>query len=257
MRTSIPILLSTLLFIAPASTSAQVPIGCERPAILTSPFAFATVDGECTDLSAFITPVIGGTGWNLLAHVTLSGSTMDLNAFFDPDPSITFGGTTLQLSSEMTTYSFLFGLPIVPDFYTSALGRLSLTVTSPQGSTTVDNSTVNSTFLSGFGSAGAVFTNLAVDLGTDPCVASGTAATTTCDQGTATNSFAPTYFDNLEALVTYTQDNRLSTASFTGEVRVDAVTVTPEPATLGLVGLGILVLGAAMRRSTNRSAVNE
>ena len=61
---------------------------------------------------------------------------------------------------------------------------------------------------------------------------------------------------NLEAFVAYTQDNPLSTASFSGSItlaQADAVTVTPEPSALVLFGTGLLVLAvAASRRRAGR-----
>jgi len=150
------------------------------------------------------------------------------------------------------TTLFLFGLPIVPDFYASAISTAKLSVTSVTGTTTVANSGTYPTFVSGFGTLGSDLTNLGVDLGTTPCVASGTPGSATCDLGSASNAFEPAFYDNLEALVTYTQDNALSTVTFSGDVTLNAaagpVTTTPEPATLMLVGIGLVAMGGTMRR---------
>jgi len=252
MRKSLLFALPALLLAAPASSSAQTAFpGCERPATLTVPFAFVAVNGQCTDLSAFITRAEGAAVWNLDTHLTLAGSEIDLHAIFDPDPFITFGGTTLNPVDAAVTYAFLFGTPIVPDFYTSATSSLGLSVTTPMGTTTVANSAVYPTYLSGYGTVGLALTNLGVDLGTTPCVASGTGVTTTCNQGMASNSFAPGFYDNLEALVTYTQDRTASSVAFTGAVTLDQATVvTPEPATLLLVGIGLLAIGVTARRKS-------
>jgi hypothetical protein len=250
MRKSLFLALPALLLAAPASSSAQIALpGCERPATLTAPFAFVAVNGQCTDLSALFTRVEGAAVWNLDTHLTLAGSEIDLHAIFDPDPSITFGGTTLNPVDAAVTYAFLFGTPVVPDFYTSATSSLGLSVTTSMGTTTVANSAVYPTYLSGYGTVGATATNLGVDLGTTPCVATGTGVTTSCNQGMASSSFAPTFYDNLEALVTYTQDRTASSVAFTGAVTLDqaATVVTPEPATLLLVGIGLLAIGATTR----------
>ena len=249
MRKTFLLALPALLLAAPASSSAQIAFpGCERPATLTAPFAFVAVNGLCADLSPLITRVPGSDLWNLTAHLTLAGSAIDLHAVFNPDPFITFGGTTTNPIDAVVTYAFLFGTPVVPDFYSSATSSLGLSVTTPMGTTTVANSAVYPTYVSGYGTVGAALTNLGVDLGTTPCVALGTGVTTTCDQGMASNSFAPTFYDNLEALVTYTQDRTASTVAFTGAVTLQQATVvTPEPTTLVLVGIGLIVLGGTTR----------
>lgn len=252
MKSRLLHVLPALLLATPVSALAQASLpGCERPASLEAPFVFVAVNGECTDLSSLITPLAGATGWTLTTRLTLAASIIDLHATFDPDPSVTFGGTTTNLTSAATTYAFLFGLPVVPDFYSSASSMLRLLATSVTGITTVANSATYPAFLSGYGTVGSELTNLGVDLGTTSCVAAGTPGSSTCDYGSASNTFAPTYYDNLEALVTYTQDNAASTVTFDGDVTLNAaevVTPTPEPATLALVGTGILVLAGTRRR---------
>ena len=250
MRKSLLLALPALLLAAPATSSAQFTLpGCTRPATVTAPFAFVAVNGQCTDLSALITHVAGAAVWNLNTQLTLAGSLIDVHAVFKPDPFITFGGTTVNPTDAAVTYAFLFGTPVVPDFYSSAISTLGLTVTSAMGTTTVGNSATYPAFLSGYGTTGAALTNLDVDLGTTPCVASGSPATTTCNEGSASSSFAPTFYDNLEALITYTQDNAASSVAFTGAVTLNRETVvTPEPATLVLVGIGLVAIGVTTRR---------
>lgn len=252
MRKHFFLALSVLLVAAPASSSAQLTLpGCTRPDHLVVPFVFVAVNGQCTDLSSFVAPIQGAPGWNFATHVDIAGAGIDLHAVFNPDPSVTFSGTTVNPTSAATTYAFLFGLPIVPDFYSSASSTLRLSATSPTATTTVSNSATYPTFLSGYGTLGSELTNLGVDLGVGTCIASGVAATTSCDFGSTTNSFAPASYDNLEALVTYTQDNTLSSVTFAGDVTLDqsdGVVITPEPATLGLVAFGLAALGAAGRR---------
>lgn len=245
-----------LFLLAPAHVSAQLTLGCVRPAQSTSPFAFVSVNGQCTDLSAFI--VAQTKGWSLSTRATVGGATIDLRAFFDPDPSISFSGTTANPSLTATTYAFLFGTPIVPDMYSLALASVQFSATSVAGTTTVANSGTYPTYISGYGSVGATLTNLGVDVGTRNCVASGLAASSTCAAEQRSGTFSPTFYTNLEALLTYTQDNTLSTATFTGMVTLDKVsqvTVTPEPASLVLFGTGLLALGgyASRRRDRRRT----
>jgi hypothetical protein len=248
-------LLVTAMFLplAPVPAAAQISLGCTPPAQLRAPFAFVSVNGQCTDLSSFI--VAQAKGWSLDTRASVAGSTIDLHAIFNPDPSVTFSGTTANPSLTATTYAFLFGTPIVPDMYSLAVASVQFTATSAAGTTTVSNSADHPTYIAGYGSAGTVMTNLGVDAGTQDCVASGVAASTACAAEQQTRSFDPAFYDNIEALVTYTQDNTLSTASFTASVtldQVDAVTTTPEPSTLALLGTGFLLLGAYVSRQRDR-----
>lgn len=253
MRKCFLLVPAALLLLAPATASAQLTRACARPAPSTSPFAFVTVNGQCTDLSAFI--VAQAKGWSLNTRATVGGAIIDLRAFFDPDPSINFSGTTANPSLTATTYAFLFGTPIVPDMYSLALSSVQFSATSVAGTTTVANSGTYPTYISGYGSAGATLTNLGVDVGTRNCVASGLATSSTCAAEQKSSTFSPTFYTNLEALLTYTQDNTLSTATFTGGVTLDKVTqvtVTPEPASLVLLGTGLLALGGFVSHRRNR-----
>jgi PEP-CTERM motif. len=256
MRKRFLLVTAMLLPLASSPAAAQTSFGCALPAHLSSPFAFVSVNGQCTDLSSFI--VAQTKGWSLNTQAVLAGSTVDLHAIFNPDPSITFGGTTGNPSLTATTYAFIFGTPIVPDMYSLAISSVQFSATSAQGTTTVSNSGAQPTYIVGYGSHGNTLTNLGVDAGTADCVASGTAASTTCAAEGRTNTFAPTLYDNLEAFVAYTQDNQLSTATFNGSIRLEqanASTVTPEPSTLALLATGLLVLGGyrARRRPRRRA----
>jgi hypothetical protein len=253
MRKCFLFVAAMLLPLAPVPASAQLDLGCARPVQLSSPFAFVSVNGQCADLSAFV--VAQTKGWTLNTRANVGGSIIDLNAVFNPDPSVTFSGTTANPSLTATTYAFLFGTPIVPDVYSLALASVQFSATSVAGTTTVANSDIHPTYISGYGSVGAILTNLGVDAGSNDCVASGVAASTNCAAEQNSGSFAPSFYDNLEGLVTYTQDNTLSTATFTGMVtldQVDQVTATPEPSALALFGTGLLVLGGYVSRRRDR-----
>jgi hypothetical protein len=176
-----------------------------------------------------------------LAHVT---------ATMNPDPFISFGTTTTNLIAGPVTYSFLFGTPIVPGLYNTAGSTAGVTVSTVSGSAAVDNSAVAPVYVTGYGTVGAAMVDLGVGLGTLPCSASTPPipASTTCDQGTASNTFAPTFFDNLEALLTYEQTGLAGVASWSGVVTLEA-TAVPEPASITLLGMGALLLaiGGAVR----------
>lgn len=243
------------------STVAAGAAGAQRPPRLpdcpadalpsSRPFFGVLVNGACTDLSSEIrrTSRTDPT-WTLRSTLQTTVGTLDLRIDYDGDPFITFGTTTTNVVEGPVTYAFLFGTPIVPGSYNTAGSTAGLSVTTvPGAATTVTTSGIAARFLSGYGTVGAVPTNLGVDLGSAPCTAA--TNTTTCNYGSTSNVFAPTFYDNLEALLTYTQTTAGSVASWSGRVDLlDVQQVVPEPSTLGLLasGLGATVLAAAVRR---------
>lgn len=216
---------------------------------ISSPFAWAFVNNVCTDLSRWIIGATQAGTWSMTTPtLEVGGTTLKVRASFDGDPFISFGATTTNLSGSNTTFAFLFGTPIIPGFYASATSTGGVTVTDGvAGNTTVSTSGVYPKYISGYGSLGFAMTNLGVDLGTASCNASGAplAVTTVCNQGSLGSSFAPASYDNLEALLTYRQDDRASVASWSGAV---TLTATPEPATIGLFGFGLVVIGGFAKR---------
>jgi hypothetical protein len=232
--------------LAPGLAAAQEPVGCtDVRGGISSPIAIVQVNDICLDLSGRI--VQSGKLFVLDTELTVDDlATIDLNVIFNPDPFITFTAATTNLVAGPTTFAFLFGTPIVPDFYTTASSSAGVTVTnSPLSAVTVDNSAIHPFYVSGYGTNGLVPTNLGVDIGTDPCTAAGTAPdTTVCDQGDATNTFAPAFYDNLEALLTYTQTGIATAASWTGSVILEVgEQQVPEPATVTLLAISSLALG--------------
>jgi hypothetical protein len=223
-----------------------------------SPFLTVCANSEnCVSLDDLLRNPEGGPVTTFDTTWTWEGvAELEITGAYDADPFISFGVTTTNLSGAPITFAFLFGTPVVPDFYNHATstGGLSLTNGS-SGTTTVDNSAVYASYISGYGTLGLVPTNLGVDLGTTACVSSGTPFTTTatCNQGSTAASFAPTFYNNLEALLTYTQDDLGSVASWSGAVTLTKETTrTPEPATLLLLTPAALGLLASARRRARR-----
>ena len=222
------------------------PASAQATALGVAPLLVCAND-ECQDLSPYMVPGAGDQT-NFDVRATFRGSELHLVGVFDTDPFITFGATTTNLVTGPTTFAFLFGTPIVPGFYNTATSLGIVSVTNEQGETaTVATSAIYPTFISGYGTVGLSPTNLGVDLGTASCVATGPGGTTVCNQGTASNTFAPTFYDNLEALLTYTQSGLGSVASWSGTVTLTAEARVPEPASLLLVASGALGLMAGAR----------
>ena len=241
------------LLLAPAAADAQepgpypgLPPACEVPSTVNSPFVLVLVNSVCFDLADQIRTVQEGKIWQLETGVLeLGGAEVQVNALFNADPFITFGITTTTFVPGPTTFAVLYGTPITPGLYSTASSTGGLSLTPGALGSTVDNSLVYPFYISGYGTLAGAPTNLGVDLGTAACVAA-VPATSTCNQGTTGSVFGPTPYDNLEALLTYTQTDVGSVASWSGRVDI-GMAVVPEPATIGLVFMGLLAIGGVGR----------
>ena len=219
-------------------------------------FAQVTVNGVCLDLSGSIVHE-GKISVLPATEVETQFGKITVNATFNADPVVTFGTTTTNLVAGPVTYAFLFGTPIVPGFYNTATSTAGVTVTNgASGTSTVNPSAVFPTYVSAYGTLGAAATNLGVNLGNAPCTAGpGTPSTVThtCSQGSLKNTFAPTFYDNLEALLTFTQDDVNSVASWSGAVTL--TNAVPEPASMVLFAVGVVALAAGSRVRGRRPRV--
>lgn len=258
MKRVLGILVLSLALMAPAvatATSVCNPIvtGVASTAPAPASFLQVVVNGQCFDLSDSIRPI--NDNLEMVAGVLVTPqAVIVVNGLIDSDPVINFGATTTNLVAGPVTYSFLFSTPIVPGLYNQATSTGGVTVTNGLGGTsTVDNSGIHPTFISGHGTVGAVPTNLGVDIGTNPCTSGpGTPFTVTevCNQGNSIKTFPLTFYDNLEVLLTYTQTDLASVASWSGAVTLN--TVVPEPASISLLAIGAVLVALGYRARARR-----
>ena len=154
-----------------------------------------------------------------------------------------------QIVPGPTTYSFLFGTPVTPGLYSYATSVAEVTLTpGVSGEATVDVSAVYPTYFSGYGMDGAISTNLGVDLGSTPCVA--LRDPVTCQFALVSNTFAPTFYNGLQALLTFQVAGEGAIANWTASVTLESnpPANAPEPATLALLATGMMVASCARRR---------
>ena len=174
---------------------------------------------------------------------------MPANAAF-----ITFGASVTNLAEGPVSYSFLFGTPIAPGFYNFATSTGTLSLTGgPTRPAAVTVSGIYPAYISGYGSLGGTQTNLGVDLGTAPCNA-GATSTVSCDQGSVSNSFPPTFFDALELLLTFDLTGLGSAATWSGTVTLEQVPTSETPLPPAALLFGSVLIGyGALDRKRRRS----
>ena len=188
-------------------------------------------------------PMIKTLRISLLLTTLLAVPAISHAAFIDLGVGVT------QLVPGPTTYAFLFGTPATPGFYSYATSVAEVTLTpGPSGEATVDVSALYPTYLSGYGMLGAASTNLGVDLGSTPCVA--LRGPVTCQFPLVSNTFAPAFYDGLEALLTFDVTGAGAIASWTARVTLESSPPAnaPEPATMLLLATGMMVASCARRR---------
>ena len=210
------------------------------------PSAQVVVNGTCFDLSDSIRN--DGKPAQLVSILEVPDVARIITfAFLNPDPFINFGAITTNLTAAPVAYSFTFSTPVIATTYNHAASSGGVSLTSgPSGTSSVVSVPP---FISGFGSLGPVLPNLGVDLNTPPACTAG-ATTVVCNEVPKVNSFAPTLFDNLEAQLGYTQTGQNSVAGWTGAVTL--ITVVAEPASMGLLAIGAVLVALGYRGMRHR-----
>jgi len=221
-----------------------------------APVALVFVNDTCFNFSDQVVQVNDKVR-ALVGSINLPTGLIQFHAAMNSDPFVSFGATTQNLVPGPVTYAFVFGTPIVPGFYNHATTTAGVSVTNGLSGTSSTNvSAISPTYIQAFGTLGAVPTNLGVDLGSAPCTAGPGApltVTTTCNQGTAAHTFVPGFFDNLEVMLTYTQTDVMSVASWSGAATLS--TIVPEPASMGLLAIGFVLVALGYRAGSRRQRV--
>jgi hypothetical protein len=217
-------------------------------------FAQVMIGNLTLDLSQCIS--VGAKVHVLAAEYITPVATGIVTATFNMDPFINFSLANTQLVAGPIDYEYVFSTPVVETFYTDAHSSLGGSVTIGNGPASATN-TAGIPFLRGNGTLNGVPVppvgadptpgNLGVDIGTGPCNAFPLPAgptTVLCPNPapSADNVYPPTLFNDLEAIVTFTQTGDQSQVTFSGRVELTN-DVVPEPASIALVGGGLAVLG--------------
>ncbi|MBV9881285.1 MAG: PEP-CTERM sorting domain-containing protein [Gemmatirosa sp.] len=183
------------------------------------------------------------------------GASFTVSADFNSDPfsSFTFG-SIIPNGFGPVTFDAYFSTPVAPGSYNNASssGTLGITTTGPNGSDGQVSAGTYPFYIEGLADA----TNLGVDTGSGTCdvLTPPSPNSGSCNPPGASNTFAPISPALLTAHLSYTHNTLVSGSSavgWTGSVQLNASTV-PEPATLGLVVAGVLMIGGVgYRRSRN------
>lgn len=225
---------------------------------VTPQLALPTVN-VCVNGSLF--PILGVVQRGNLAFLPTTivnlgnGASFNVSASFDGDPFSNFTfGSVLPAGFGPLNFDVYFTTAVVPGAYTTATSSGTLGVTATSASNTAPATTgivsqgTYPSYISGYGDA----TNLGVDTGMGTCsITTTTSASTSCNPPGAANTFAPISPAFLTAYLSYshnTTGSGSSTVGWTGGVTLnEAVTTTPEPATVALMASGLVAVAGAAR----------
>lgn len=245
-----------VMFAIPALLFFAAPVyaqnACSRVGAGVSPGVAVCVDGKAIDVPGVTFD--GKIG--LLPTTTFdlgSGASFYIGANFNSDPfSIFTFGSIIPGGFGPISFDVFFTTPVIGgpynsahSFYTAALALTSAVGAGPS-SGTISNGTYPK-YLSGYTNLGS----LGVDVGTGPCTVT-TPSAVNCTPGNQTNTLAPFSPTFLTAHLSYTHSTTgtgaTSSVGFVGGVEIlDVTTVTPEPTTIAMMSVGLLLLGGVMR----------
>ncbi|MEP6763827.1 MAG: PEP-CTERM sorting domain-containing protein [Gemmatimonadaceae bacterium] len=258
-------IIGALALLMPAAAHAGT-VGCNNSA--PNPFANVTpktgpsvlicAGGTLFSFTTFTTQgklqILAPTRLNLSGNASIL-----VSATFNSDPFVSFMFQSILPSGfGPLLFDVMFTTPVIGGGYNNAtsVGTLGLSETGVGATTGTVSQGSQQTYIGGFADA----TNLNVGTGTGTCSVSTPpiSNSTTCNPPGASSNFAPISPSNLIARLSYSQNatgvEALSTASWSGTVTLNSVTTTaPEPSTIALMFVGLMVVGGAGYRR-NRKA---
>lgn len=259
LKLAVAILLPAI-FLSPSSAHAGGvsrcgPAGGVNPAAIL-PYMTVCANGKQYDIAGIR---IDGK-FALLQPVTVvlgSGASFTVGASFNSDPFANFTfGSVIPTGFGPVTFNVFFGTPVVGGPYNHATANFTSTIslTTAVGAgpgTGIISLGILPTYLTGSTDLGT----LGVDVGTGTCTIS-TPGSIACPPGNSSNTFAPISPTQLDGLLSYTHNTTgvgsSSQVNFSGGVELTTSTV-PEPASVVMMGVGLLLVGGALRQRRKES----
>lgn len=213
----------------------------------------------CANGRQYVVPSVNVDGkFGILPNTTVQlggGASFSVGATFNSDPFANFTfGSIIPAGFGVVSFDAFFSTPVIGGPYNNAHSYFtsSITLTNPVGASAASGTIsagTSSSYVSGFTNFGF----LPVDVGSGACTVN-VVSTVICPPGDKSSGIAPISPNLLTARLSYSHGTTgptgaSSAVSWQGGVELNNVTtVTPEPSTVALMTMGLIVVGAVTRR---------